>query len=258
MSEARTETRKRKIAVLGAASGVAEATARLFAAEGAHLALLGRNDGRLATIADDLKLRGAGDVSTHMVDLEAEPDKQAALQTVAERLGGLDGVLIFYGVLGDQEKAETDADELGRILSTNFTSAAAWANASIPHLTASDAKRPFVIAVSSVAGDRGRRSNYAYGAAKGGLAIYMQGLAHKLAATSKARAIVVKLGFVKTSMTAHLDRSGPLWAEPETAAQTIFRAADRGGPIIYAPWFWRWVMLAIRMTPAALFNKVNI
>lgn len=253
-----TVVSQRRIAILGALSGVAEATARRLAADGASVALVGRRSEELAALADDLKVRGAAKVSTHIVDLVDEMDKPARLAEIQDALGGLDAILLFYGVLGDQAKADTDPGEAHRIISINFTSAAEWITIGATALRSSEASRPVLVAVSSVAGDRGRRSNYVYGAAKGGLSIFMQGLAHRLAAQGRVRAVVVKLGFVKTAMTAHLDPSGPLWAEPDDAAAAIIRAMQTGGPIAYAPWFWRWIMLAIRVTPAPIFNKVNL
>ncbi len=248
----------RRVVILGALSTIAEATARRLAGEGAALALVAREENRLAAIAADLKLRGAVNVIANACNLDTENDKRAALETLSKSLGGLDAVLLFYGTLGDQARANEHVDELSAMLSVNFTSAAEWMAAGAEILKASSHKRPVLLAVSSVAGDRGRRSNYAYGAAKGGLSIFMQGLAHRLVAEGKTRAIVMKLGFVKTAMTAHLNPGGPLWAEPEAVAGSIVRAMDRGGPIVYAPWFWRWIMLAVRMTPAPIFNKINL
>ena len=248
----------RRVAIVGALSAIGEATARRLAGEGAALGLVARNEERLAAIASDLRLRGAINVVTLAADLDAAEDKRAILEKLSKSLGGLDAVLLFYGVLGDQAAANESVEELRRILSVNFSSAAEWMAAGAEVLKASTHKRPVLLAVSSVAGDRGRRSNYAYGAAKGGLSIFMQGLAHRLAAEDKTRAIVMKVGFVKSPMTAHLNPGGPLWAEPEAVASSIARAMDRGGPIVYAPWFWRWIMLAIRLAPAPIFNKVNL
>lgn len=127
-------------------------------------------------------------------------------------------------------------------------------------LEASNATDRVLVGVSSVAGDRGRRSNYVYGAAKGGYSILLQGLAHKWGEQADApRAITMKLGFVDTPMTADVEnKGGPLWATPEMIASVIDRAVERGGPTVYGPWFWRWIMLTIRCTPAFIFNKVNL
>lgn len=248
----------RRIAILGALSGVAEATARRLAAEGAALALAARRADDIASLSDDLKVRGASLVSVHGVDLAEESDKAGRLAEMAAALGGLDAILLFYGVLGDQQKAESDPVEVRKIIAVNFTSAAEWLTVGAALLDASPALHPVLLAVSSVAGDRGRRSNYAYGAAKGGLSVFVQGLAHRLAAKGRTRAVAVKLGFVRTSMTAHMNTKGPLWASADAAAEAIIRSMTRGGPIVYAPWFWRWIMLAVRVTPAAIFNKVNL
>jgi decaprenylphospho-beta-D-erythro-pentofuranosid-2-ulose 2-reductase len=248
----------RKIIILGALSAIGEATCRRLAKEGASLALFGRDAGRLKAVADDLKVRGAGGVHIFARDLAEAGDADAALAAASAAMGGADAVLLFYGVLGEQAKAETDPAHAAQLLQVNFTSAALWMLAGQRLLEKSHAPgRTTLLAVSSVAGDRGRRSNFIYGAAKGGLSILMQGLAHKSAGKG-VRAVAVKLGFVDTPMTAGVAKGGPLWATADQAAAAIVRAMEKGGPIVYAPWFWRWIMLAVRATPAAIFNKVNL
>ena len=112
--------------------------------------------------------------------------------------------------------------------------------------------------LGSVAGDRGRGANFVYGAAKAGLATLIEGIAHGFAG-SGPRAVIVKPGPVITPMTdGFANRKGVMWATPETVAAVVRRAADRGGPVVYAPWFWRWIMLAIRILPAAIFNRLDI
>ncbi len=245
-----------RVVILGALSAIAIATARIYAAEGAALVLAARNADRLKALADDLKARGAVQVETVALDLEA-----AALEAprlIAEwkaRLGGLDHVHVIYGYLGTQEKASTDPLELAHITSANYSTAVQWCEAAANILRAQ--KHGSVIAVSSVAGDRGRQSNYAYGAAKGGLALYMQGLAHSLAPTG-ARAVAVKPGFVDTPMTDGLKKGGALWATPDKIARIIRRAADSGGPIQYAPGIWRMIMFAIRATPSLIIHKTKL
>ena len=114
-----------------------------------------------------------------------------------------------------------------------------------------------LLVIGSVAGDRGRRSNFIYGACKGGLARLVEGIAHKLAPLG-ARAVIVKPGFVDTPMTASFEKKGLLWAKPEAVAEVIAKAAERGGPVVYAPAFWRWIMLVIRHLPTFVFAKLNI
>lgn len=248
----------RKVIVLGALSAIAEATCRLLAEEGCDIAILARDPARLEVVATDLKVRGAGKVVVEALDLAATSDHAAVLSRCATALGGADAVLLFYGLLGEQGRAEHDWDHARAILDVNFTSAAGWMLAGANLIEARPQPGGVLVAISSVGGDRGRRSNYVYGAAKGGLSILTQGIAHRLGATGKHRAVTMKLGFVDTPMTAGVAKGGPLWAKPDEVAKTIRQAMDKGGPIIYAPFFWRWIMLAIRMTPQTIFNKVNL
>ena len=111
--------------------------------------------------------------------------------------------------------------------------------------------------IGSVAGDRGRGSNYIYGASKAGLGVLVQGIAHRLA-RSGARAVLIKPGFVDTPMTAGVARKGPLWASSETVARTIVASADRGGPIVYAPVFWRAIMFVVRNLPSTIFHRTRL
>jgi short-subunit dehydrogenase len=245
-----------KIIVLGATSAIAEATARLYATEGAELLLVGRQGERLAAIAADLQLRGAPRVEIATRDLAQASDATAALASFATTLGGIDHVLIAYGILGDQEASEGDLATAGANLAVNFTSAALWALAVAGMLERQG--HGSLVVLGSVAGDRGRRANFVYGAAKSGLGTLVEGIAHRFAG-SGPHAVVIKPGPVITPMTeGFANRKGLLWATPETVAAIVRRAADRGGPVVYAPWFWRWIMLAIRLLPARVFNRLNI
>lgn len=246
----------RRVIILGALSAIAIATARIYAAEGAALLLVARRADRLETLAGDLRARGASRVETVVLDLEAAAmDAPALMQAWTARLGGLDHVHVVYGYLGSQAKASADPSELARITAANYATSVHWCEAAAGILRAQ--KHGSLVAVSSVAGDRGRQSNYAYGAAKGALAIYMQGLAHALAPLG-ARAVAVKPGFVDTPMTAGMDRTGALWAKPGQVARVLRRAADRGGPIQYAPGIWRLVMAAIRITPSFIIHRTRL
>jgi short-subunit dehydrogenase len=246
----------RKVIILGALSAIAIATARIYAAEGASLMLVARNEARLKGLADDLRARGAVRVDMAVMDLEAaSAAADSQLAAWSRTLGGIDHVLVIYGYLGSQEKASADLVELDRILSSNFTTAVRWCEAAARILRAQ--KHGSIVGVSSVAGDRGRQSNYAYGAAKGGFALYLQGLAHSLA-KSGVRAVAVKPGFVDTPMTDGMNKSGALWAKPAQIGRAIRRAADKGGPIQYAPPLWRMIMLVIRSVPAFVFHKTKL
>ena len=245
-----------RVVILGALAAIATATARIYAAEGAALMLVARNADRLNALAADLKARGAAHVQTAALDLEASSGNARALMAEwKSKLGGLDHVHVVYGYLGSQDKASADPSELARITASNYSTAVQWCEAAANILRAQ--KHGSIVAVSSVAGDRGRQSNYAYGAAKGGLALYMQGLSHSLAPLG-ARAVAVKPGFVDTPMTDGMRKGGALWASPDKVARIIRRAADTGGPIQYAPGLWRMIMMVIRSAPSFVFHKTKL
>ena len=241
------------VLILGAGSGIAEATARLYAAEHAVIGLAGRRPERLAVIAADLKARGAGQVETFDVDFTA-PDAAASLAMMADRLGRIDHVILAYGILGEQASAEQDADAANTVMDVNFRSAAGWALAVANMLERQ--KQGSLVVLGSVAGDRGRRSNYIYGAAKAGIAVLVQGISHRFADTGP-RAVIVKPGPTDTAMTAGMKKGGPMWATPEAVAAIVRKAADSGGPVVYAPGRWFFIMAIIRSIPAAIFNKMN-
>jgi len=244
-----------RIVILGALSAIAEATARRFAASGAALVLVARDEARLKELAADLMVRGATCAHIALCDLAAEPDPEGRMRTWSDLLGGVSVALIAYGVLGDQAASEKDLALTQQQIAVNFTSAALWAQAAANLLERQ--RGGTLLVIGSVAGDRGRASNYVYGAAKAGLATLTQGIAHRLT-RSGARAVTIKPGFVDTPMTAGLAKGGPLWATPAQVADVIVRAAEKGGPVAYAPWFWRYILLIIRAVPAFLFHKTKL
>jgi decaprenylphospho-beta-D-erythro-pentofuranosid-2-ulose 2-reductase len=256
MMVVKTNTSATKIIILGALSAIAEAAARKWANKGAHLLLAGRDRGRLEGMAADLRIRG-GMADLYEGDL-ASIDAEKSFAEMVEQLGGVDVVLLAYGILGDQRLAEMSPAEARRILITDFTSSAAWCLAAAKVLEAQ--RRGVLIVIGSVAGDRGRASNYVYGAAKGGLGILVQGIAHRLA-SSGARAVLIKPGFVDTPMTASIKNKGLLWAKPQRIGETIFQASilgKRSSPVIYAPSFWRWIMYVIRFLPSFILHRTKL
>jgi decaprenylphospho-beta-D-erythro-pentofuranosid-2-ulose 2-reductase len=250
-------TKMRRVIILGALSTIAEALARQLAAEGASLVLAGRNQDRLAAVAADLQVRGAGNAVLWPIDLAASNSVASEMASMVERLGGsVDAVIVIFGTLGDQRQAETDVAELDRVIQVNFASAARWCVAAAGLLERQ--KHGTLLAISSVAGDRGRQSNYVYGAAKAGLTVLVQGLAHRLA-PSGARAVVAKLGFVDTAMTAHIQKGGPLWAKPDRIARSLVHILDKPTqPVVYLPWFWRPIMGIIKIVPASIFHRTKL
>lgn len=245
-----------RVVILGALSAIAIATARIYAKEGAAIMLVARNRERLSALANDLRARGATQVEFDAMDLETgAAEAKAHIARWNAQLGGISHVHVIYGYLGKQDVASLDPAELARITSSNYSTAVHWCEAAANIFRAQ--KSGSLVVVSSVAGDRGRQSNYAYGAAKGAIALYTQGLAHSLAGTG-ARAVAVKPGFVDTPMTDGMKKGGALWARPDKIARILRRAADKGGPVQYAPGIWRLIMLVIRTVPASAFHRTKL
>jgi len=244
----------RKVLILGATSAIAQQTAKLFAAQGDALFLAGRNAEKLAAISSDLKVRGAAAVEYKATDF-SDFDQQAALLDAAEAaLGGLEVALIAYGTLGDQKAGERDFKQAEKELRTNLLSVL-----SLLTLMANRMERQgfgCLAAISSVAGDRGRQSNYIYGTAKGGLSVFLQGLRNRLAKKG-VQVLTIKPGFVDTPMTVQF-KKGILWVGPEVVARSIYQGIVRKKDVVYAPWFWRIIMLIIKCLPEAIFKRLSL
>ena len=240
----------RHILIVGATSAIAEATARIFAHDGDRLYLVARNRDRLDAMASDLKTRGATQVETKDLDAN-DTEKHRELITQAEAaLGGLDTILIAHGTLSDQKACEASFDETLKELQTNCLSVISL----LTHVANrfEEQKHGTIVVISSVAGDRGRQSNYVYGTAKAAVTTFMQGLRNRLY-RSGVTVITIKPGFVDTPMTASF-RKSKLWASPEKIGDGIYRAMQRKKDVVYLPWFWRWIMWVIRMIPESVFK----
>ena len=244
----------KKVLVLGATSAIAQATVRLLAARGASLYLVGRNAERLEAVAKDARTRGAAKVESEALDLDDLTQHEALVERAATALGGLDGALIAHGILGDQKVAERSYTDTEKVLRTNFLSAVSLLTPLANRFEAQ--KAGTLVVISSVAGDRGRQSNYVYGASKGALSVFLQGLRNRLARSGVA-VVTVKPGFVDTPMTADLKKNA-LFASPETVARGMLRAADKGRNEVYLPGFWRLIMFIIRSIPEPLFKRMKL
>jgi short-subunit dehydrogenase len=246
----------KRIVIFGATSAIATACARLWAERGDSLFLVGRDAGKLQRLADDLRVRATGgQVVSVTSDLDELSDHPRLLVLADQALGGFDEVLIAHGTLSDQKACEASIDLAIKEIHTNALSAISLASLVGNRL---EAQRAGVLAViGSVAGDRGRQSNYVYGSAKGMLALFLSGLRNRLARHGVA-VVTIKPGFVDTPMTAHLAKSGLLWAQPEAIAAGILRAMDARQDVVYLPWFWRWIMLVIRSIPERLFKRLTL
>jgi short-subunit dehydrogenase len=244
----------RHILVLGATSGIAEACIRLWAGRGDHLFLVARNAGRLAVVAADARTRGAGLVDTAVADLDRTELHADLLAHCINSLGGLDVAYLALGVLGDQSKAERGFHDAAPIIHTNYAapvSLLTW----LANYCAQ--RRSGTIAVlSSVAGERGRKSNYVYGSSKAGLTAFVDGLRNRIDREG-VRVITIKPGPVKTSMTEGM-KGQERFADVNKVAATMVKAIDRGQDIVYVPGQWRLIMSVIRAIPEPIFKKLNL
>ena len=242
-----------RIVIFGATSGIAEATAREFAKEGASFVLVGRNPEALSDVGADLKVRGAASAEilpSELSDVDVLPKLCA---DVSKILGGVDVALIAHGVLPDQEACEASADALLDVLKVNSLSPAALMN-ELAQLMLGQGGGTIVV-LSSVAGDRGRPSNYVYGASKALISALGEGMALKLAERG-VKVLVVKPGFVDTKMTAAF-KKGALWASATEVGASIAKAvkADKIG-VLYTPNWWRLIMLVIKLAPGFIVKRL--
>lgn len=243
----------RHVLVVGATSAIAQAAAREWAARGDHLHLVARNAERLEAVAADLRTRGAGKVTTEALDALDLAGCEGVGARAESALGGLDVVLVAHGVLGDQKALQASFQATQRDLTTNFLSVVAILT---PIADRFEARRAGILCVvSSVAGDRGRQSNYVYGTAKAAVSTFLQGLRNRLHPAGVA-VVTVKPGFVDTPMTAHL-KKGPLFASAEKVGRGVVRAIDRRRDVVYLPWFWRPILFVLRHVPEAIFKRLK-
>jgi decaprenylphospho-beta-D-erythro-pentofuranosid-2-ulose 2-reductase len=239
---------------LGATSSIAIATMRRLATPQTRFMLVARNTRKLSAVAQDLLTRGAASAETWVADLDDTAAHPEMLNTAVERLGEIDLALIAHGVLGDQAAAEADYATAASILQTNFLSAVSLITWLANYF---QARRSGTLAViSSVAGDRGRKSNYVYGASKGGLNVFLDGVRNRLDRDG-VHVMTIKPGFVSTPMTAHIPQNA-LFASPEQVARGIIGALERRRDLVYIPWFWAGIMLLIRAIPRRFFKKLNL
>lgn len=244
----------KKILIVGATSAIAEATARLWAQQGAQIYLLGRNTEQLATISADLKIRGAAGAQHALLDANDFARHSDVLNSAVSALGGIDAVLIAHGTLGDQAACQRDFNVALQELNTNAISVISL----LTHLANSfeAQKHGSIVVISSVAGDRGRQSNYVYGTAKGAVSIFLQGLRNRLQPAG-VQVLTIKPGFVDTPMTASF-KKGALWASPEAIAGIILKSIEKRRDVVYAPWFWFGIMTIIKSIPEKIFKKLKL
>lgn len=243
-----------KILIIGATSAIAEAVAQRFAAQGHTLYLLARNQERLQMLTANLKVRGASEVFQGEFDANDFASHAELLKKVVTEMGGLDTVLIAHGTLGDQKTCEADVQKTLAELNTNAISVISLLTHLANHFE--QQRHGSIAVIGSVAGDRGRQSNYVYGTAKGALGIFLQGLRNRLH-KSGVQVLTIKPGFVDTPMTAAFPK-GPLWATPEKVAVDIEKAIEKNRDVLYTPGFWWLIMSVITAVPETIFKKLSL
>lgn len=243
-----------KILIIGATSAIAEAVARKFATRGDALFLLARNAAHADAIVQDLRVRGAAVADAAVLDVADLPAHCAAIDRAFAALGEPDVVLIAHGTLPDQGHCETNVEYSLHEFMVNGSATIALAGLIAQKLRAQG--HGTLAIISSVAGDRGRASNYLYGAAKAAVSAYASGLRQRLNANG-INVLTIKPGFVDTPMTATF-KKGALWAKPEQVAHGIVRAIDRRRSVVYLPAFWWAIMAVIRVMPEFLFRRIKL
>jgi decaprenylphospho-beta-D-erythro-pentofuranosid-2-ulose 2-reductase len=238
------------IVVVGATSAIAQAAIRLWASDGNSLTLFARNASELERIAADARVRGASGVYVHVGDITS----LSYIESAVAQLEKTDQALIAHGSLTKSQRASTDPRYLADELNINLTSAALWSQLIANKMA--DAGEGALAVISSVAGDRGRYANHAYGAAKAGLTAFCDGLRAQML-ERKVHVVTVKPGPIDTPMTAHVEKKGLLWGTSEQVAKDIINALDKRRDVVYSPWFWWIIMRIVRTIPERVAKQLK-
>jgi len=243
-----------KVVIFGATSAIAMEAARLFAQDGSSLFLVARDTDKLEAVGQDLGVRGAQSIVTAQADLSNTAEHAALIERAEEALGGFDTVLIAYGVLPNQKACEEDYQAAAESFQVNFLSAASLVTRIANKFE--HEKQGVIAVISSAAGDRGRKSNYVYGTAKGALSLFLQGVRNRLQPAG-AHVVTIKPGFVDTPMTADI-KKGALFVGPDVIGRGIYKAIQKKKDIVYLPWFWCLIMLIIKHIPERIFKRLSL
>jgi hypothetical protein len=240
------------VLIIGAKSDIAKATAREYAKHGYDLYLAARNVKELEDFANDVTVRTQRTIKSLELDILNYESHQSFYEQLEEKPLG---VISAIGYLGDQDMAQSDFSEAKLIMDSNYTGVVSLFN-----IIADDFEKRrngFIVGISSVAGDRGRKSNYIYGSAKAALTAYLSGIRNRLY-DAKVHVLTVKPGFVATKMTEEMDLPEKLTAQPEEVAVDIYKAQQKNKNVLYTKWIWRWVMLIIKAIPEWKFKGMSI
>jgi short-subunit dehydrogenase len=244
----------KRIVIVGATSAIAQACARRWAVPGSRFFLVARNASRLQDIADDLVARG-GVATCWTLDIDDVAGHEPMWRAARESLGEVDIVLFAHGTLPDQKACEASVELSLREMQTNGVSTIALLT--LVANSMEQQRSGTIVVISSVAGDRGRPSNYVYGAAKSMVSSFCEGLRARLHRAG-VNVLTIKPGFVDTPMTAGLALPAALVSSPERVARDIDAAIAARGSVLYTAWFWRWIMLVIKLIPATIFRRLSL
>lgn len=240
------------VLLLGAYSDIGQALARQYADRGFTVWLAGRGVQRLQPLVSDLEIRYEAQTAAY----EFNALDYASHQRFLDDLPALPDIAIcIFGLLGDQTTAQSNWEEAHRIIDTNYTGAVSIFNLLADRMSARQSGT--LVGISSVAGERGRQSNYLYGSAKGAFSLYLQGLRNRLSA-HHVHVMTVKPGFVNTKMTEHLTLPKPVTAMPDQVAAAVRKGVEKGKNTVYVLWIWRYIMLIIRTIPEFMFKKMKL
>lgn len=246
----------KKIVIIGATSAIAEQCARLLVIKNpAEIVLVGRNSDKLIRISADLAVRSP---NTKIATLQVNFTDPTAIQSAIDQIcqaGAVDIALIAHGTLPNQDDCQNNLETAQDALVINGISPVLFAEALVSNMQQKNAGT--IAIIGSVAGDRGRKSNYVYGAAKGLVTRYAQGLQHRLAKTN-IKVVLVKPGPTDTPMTAQLKQTGAKLASPEAVAKDIVAGIEQGRRVVYTPKIWQLIMLIIRHLPFFVFKRMDI
>lgn len=247
---------KKKIVIVGATSAIAEHCARIWVKENpSEIVLIGRNQEKLTRVASDLKVRSPDTVITGVETDFIDPKQIEILVNQVFRTGKVDIALVAHGSLPDQETCQSDLSLCREALEVNAISPVLFAEAFATNMQ--KVNHGILAVIGSVAGDRGRKSNYIYGAAKGLVTRYVQGLQHRLASTN-VKVVLVKPGPTDTPMTAHLKQSGAKLAAVDRVARGVVYGIENGQRVIYVPKIWSIIMMIIRHLPHFVFKRMDV
>lgn len=244
----------KNIYVFGATSTIAQETLKNFAKEGCNMFLVGRNNEKLAIVKNEMKSYGADKVEIFEADATDWSKHRESINKAVDTLGVLDLIFVAHGTLPDNEKTRKDPELIRREFDINCTSVMSICSIASDYFEAKGSGN--IAVISSVAGERGRQSNFIYGSAKGAVSLYLQGLRNALY-KKNIKVITIKPGMVDTPMTEDFDK-GLLFASSKSVGKGIYKAIINGKDVVYIPSIWKWIMRIIKIIPESIFKKLSL